>query len=239
MAGPAEGMPPYPPEFYLALEDGARSSAQAMVPMVLGLVQAESVVDVGCGTGTFLAEFRRHGVEDILGIDGLHVDRALLQIPPKRFVAADLAAGLPVNRTFDLVVSLEVAEHLSPERAEAFVEGLTRLGPVVVFSAAIPHQGGRHHVNEQWPRYWAGHFERRGYLALDCLRDRLWHRPGVEWWYAQNTLLYVRPDTRAAQPALARLPVTAAADVRSLVHPRRFLEVVDWAAGLYEESGGY
>src|SRR5262245_44009168 len=136
-------MQPYTNEYYRALSDGARRSARVVLPLVLEFVRPRSVIDVGCGLGTWLAVFREHGVEDVWGMDGDHVDREWLEIPADRFLAHDLSQPLRLGRSFDLVVSLEVAEHLPPSCADAFVESLTRLGPLLLFSAAAPYQGGR------------------------------------------------------------------------------------------------
>jgi len=164
------------------------------------LVRPKSVVDFGCGTGTWLAVFSRYGVREILGVDGPWIDHELLEIPSDRFVARDLSKPFYLDRQFDLVLSLEVAEHLPPESAHGFLDSLTRLGPIVLFSAAIPYQGGTGHLNEQWPEYWASLFERRGFNAVDCIRRRVWENPAVEWWYAQNAILLVRDDFRGATP---------------------------------------
>ncbi|HTU82550.1 MAG TPA: hypothetical protein VMF61_10495, partial [Candidatus Acidoferrales bacterium] len=96
------------------------------------------------------------------------------------------------GRTFDLAISLEVAEHLPESSAASFVATLTTLAPAVLFSAAVPFQGGEHHVNERWQSYWAELFERRGYTCVDCVRPRFWNDASIEFWYRQNTLVYVR-----------------------------------------------
>jgi 2-polyprenyl-3-methyl-5-hydroxy-6-metoxy-1,4-benzoquinol methylase len=153
---------PYTNDYYDALREGARRSARVVVPLVLGLVPARSVIDVGCGRGTWLAVFRAHGVEEVRGVDGDYVDRGRLEIPADRFEAHDLTRPLRPAGRFDLAVSLEVAEHLPAEAADAFVGSLTLLAPVVLFSAAAPYQGGEGHVNERWPAYWAGRFAARG-----------------------------------------------------------------------------
>src|SRR6266542_308161 len=144
----------YTQDFFRSRETGSLTSAHHIVPIVLDLVRPKSVVDVGCGLGTWLAVFAKHGVEDILGIDGGYVPTEALHIPPSRFRSCALTEALLIDRAFDLVVSLEVAEHLPRESAETFVESLATLGPAVLFSAAIPFQGGTGHVNEQWPEYW-------------------------------------------------------------------------------------
>lgn len=217
----------YPTEFYHAQEPDSRRSAEVIVPILLELFGLKSVVDVGCGTGAWLSVFQELGIEDILGIDGEWIDRRALRIPPEKFRAIDLSRSFKLSRKFDLAMSLEVAEHLPASSAETFVDTLVSLSPVVLFSAAIPGQGGTHHVNEQWPGYWARLFESRGYLAIDCIRRRVWDNAHVQWYYAQNALVFV------AEPHLKRSALLMGERERThlsqlaLVHPARFLAMAD------------
>jgi SAM-dependent methyltransferase len=218
-------MTPYTAEFFADLQAQTRSSAEVVVPRVIDLTSPASVVDVGCGTGTWLAVFRENGVEDVLGIDGEYVDQSALDIPRELFLARDLGAPVAIPREFDLVLSLEVGEHLPESSAATFVETLTSLGPIVLFSAAIPGQGGTNHVNEQWPGYWAELFRVHGYVHVDCFRRKLWHDESVARWYAQNLLLYVARDALARHAALADLYDPEETKPLDLVHPTRY---IDW-----------
>jgi len=194
------------------------------VPLILEFVSPASVVDVGCGTGGWLAEFRKLGVKDVLGIDGVWVDTTMLKIPKEQFKVADLGQAIHESRRFDLVVSLEVGEHLPPSAAKTFVESLVRLGPVVAFSAAIPFQGGYNHFNEQWPDYWAGLFAEHGYMFIDCLRSRIWTNPQVEWWYAQNMFFAVQRSRLHEFPQLQAAASETRPNQLSVVHPRAYVE---------------
>jgi hypothetical protein len=216
--------PSYERSFYQTLDEGVARSAEQIVPIVLEYLQPQSVVDVGCGTGTWLSAFHRRGVADILGFEGPWVDRDLLQIPTDRFRTADLAQPLRSDRRFDLVVSLEVAEHLPHTSAEIFIDTLTQLGQVVLFSAAIPYQGGQQHINERWPSYWATLFARRGFRAVDCLRPRLLHNTQIQWWYAQNMFFAVDSSQLDRCPALAEAAKHSPPQPLDLVHPLLFLE---------------
>ena len=113
-------------------------SAELIIPHVLKLISVDSVVDIGCGVGTWLSVFRNYGVKEILGIEGDWMPRKHLVIPETMFMSHDLTKNLKLNKTFDLAMSLEVAEHLPSDQAEIFVETLTKLAPVILFSAAIP-----------------------------------------------------------------------------------------------------
>jgi 2-polyprenyl-3-methyl-5-hydroxy-6-metoxy-1,4-benzoquinol methylase len=121
-------MQTYPGRFFEGLSEGARSSATEIVPLILELVHPGSVIDVGCGLGTWLSVFEEHGIDDILGLDGDYVDRTRLETPEERYLPFDLEKPFRIDRQFDLVVSLEVAEHLPGECAGTFVDSLTRLG---------------------------------------------------------------------------------------------------------------
>lgn len=218
--------PPYTEDFYKNQREGSRRSAKEIIPLVVELLQPQSVIDVGCGVGTWLSVFTEFGVEDIFGVDNDYVDKKLLEIPEERFLPTDLKRPLRINRQFDLVMSLEVAEHLPGECAGTFVDSLTRLGPVVLFSAAIPFQGGTHHINEQWPEYWAQYFQDGGYAAIDWIRKEIWQNDNVEWWYAQNILMFTRLDYVETHPVLKRMFEGTTPSQLSIVHPKKYLEMI-------------
>src|SRR4029077_8076010 len=104
----------------------------------------------------------------------------------------NLAERIEVPRRFDLAISVEVAEHLPFFRAETFVADLVRLSDLILFSAALPFQGGTDHINEQWLEFWAILFRQHGYVSCDFLRQRIWANPEVEFWYAQNIVVFCR-----------------------------------------------
>lgn len=213
--------PAYDRDYYRTLDATSLRSARRVVPRVLELVAPRRVVDIGCGRGSWLSVFQEHGVPEILGVDGDWVDPVGLHIPADRFRRVDLGRPLEIDGGFDLAVCLEVAEHLPEDRARGLAEDLARLAPVVLFSAAVPFQGGVGHVNEQWPDYWAERFAGLGFRVVDVLRRELWDDPEVVWWYAQNTLLFVREDRLAGLPRLLEAVVPEAPP--RLIHPRHYL----------------
>jgi SAM-dependent methyltransferase len=200
----------YDAKFYRELHV-TRESAREILPIVVGLLKPASIVDIGCGTGHWLATAIELGIGDVLGVDGAWAVKARLAIPQEKFLVHDLETPLKLNRRFDLAISLEVAEHLPPSRAWAFIELLCACADTVLFSAAIPGQGGRHHLNEQWPVYWADLFAGFGFECYDPLRPILWDNPRVLWYYAQNCLIYARGDSHIQASPVAK--------PYSLVHP--------------------
>ena len=214
----------YDAKFYDGLAGDVRSSAEVVVPIVVDLVQPLSVVDVGCGRGTWLDVFRGHGVGDVVGVDGPHIAPEDLEIPLEAFVRHDLREPLDLGRRFDLATSLEVAEHLPAEMAEQFVGELVAHAPAVLFSAAVPRQGGKGHVNERWPSYWSGLFEELGFVPIDVVRPAVWRDARVAFWYAQNVVLYVDPRQLPQVVTRASAPVGTPLD---LVHPALHLRERD------------
>ena len=180
----------YNTDFYTYIDDGSRASARTVAPLLLGEMTIASLLDVGAGHGAWAAEWMAAGVADVRAVDGDYVRTNQLVIPVDCFQAHDLTTPLDLGRRYDLVQSLEVAEHLPRAKAATFVETLTRHGDVVLFSAAVPHQGGEHHVNEQPPEYWRQLFAKHGYGAFDWLRPRLADQKQVKAWYRFNSVLY-------------------------------------------------
>jgi hypothetical protein len=187
----------YSADFYDYIDSGSRASARVVATLVLGEMKVKSLLDVGSGHGAWAAEWLNAGVADVVAVDGDYVARDQLAIPPERFVAHDLATPLDLERKFDLVQSLEVAEHLPADKAAGFVDNLVRHGDVILFSAAVPHQGGEHHVNEQPPEYWRLLFADRGYEVFDWMRPRLADKREVKAWYRFNSFIYANDAGQA------------------------------------------
>jgi SAM-dependent methyltransferase len=183
----------YSSDFFVGQVDGSARSAAAIVPLVLSLLPVNSVIDVGCGVAPWAAEFLANGVTDVLGIDGDYVDRSQLRIPRDRFVACDLMQPFEFDRTFDLAVCLEVAEHLPESRAAGLVADLTTIAPCLLFSAAVPGPTGTNHINSQYLPYWIELFQRQGYEAIDPIRPRIWGLKSVEWFYQQDIVMFAAP----------------------------------------------
>lgn len=195
----------YQSEFFDYLDRGSRRSAIKVVALVSGKLKPTSLIDVGCGRGIWVNEWMKAGVRDCVGVDGSYIDPNKLAIPKECFIARDLSKPFHLDRVFDIVQSLEVAEHINAASADVFVDNLCRLGQLILFSAAIPGQGGETHINEQPLEYWADKFRARGYLAYDWIRPRIARISEIEPWYRYNTLLFVTEQASAHLPADVRL----------------------------------
>jgi SAM-dependent methyltransferase len=191
----------------------AARSAERILDAVLARYPVASLLDVGCGLGTWLEVARRRGIADAHGIEGAWARPAPGLAPLIQVL--DLERPFDLGRRFDLAISLEVGEHLSDAAAAGFVQSLTRHAPVVLFSAAIPGQGGHHHVNERFLPYWSDLFAAHGYRALDVIRGAIWHDATVLWWLRQNIVLFADDAALARHPGLG----APAPGPLSIVHP--------------------
>jgi SAM-dependent methyltransferase len=207
----------YSPGYYEWQQAGARRSAAVVAPLLQERLRPRSIVDIGCGPGAWVATWRELGVTDAWGVDAAHVRSAGLLFPAECFVEHDLRLPLALERRFDLVLSLEVAQHLPEKHVPGFLDTLTGLGPAILFSAAVPHQGGDNHVNEQWQSWWAERLRLRGFEPRDVVRPAVWNDERVDWWYAQNALLYLADGDDSSVP---RMPL-------DVVHPRNLLTRVE------------
>lgn len=195
----------YDARFYDWVKLTAIGSARAVLPIAYAACNPQSVVDVGCGEGAWLTVWRELGVGEILGLDGAHVRQDRLMLAPGEFMATELNHPPAVARRFDLAQSLEVAEHLAPEAADRFVATLCALSDIVLFSAAVPGQGGEMHINEQHPSWWAARFKAQGYESFDAVRPQLREAAvDVAPWYKFNTVLYANATGQARLSEAAR-----------------------------------
>ncbi len=180
--------------FFDYVSIGSKRSAAIVAPLVLKHYRAKTLADIGCGRGAWLPEWERAGIADYLGIDGDYVDQDSLLIPGAHFKTQDLTKRFDIGRKFDLVVSLEVGEHINPHDTETFVDNLCAHADAILFSAAVPGQGGVFHVNEQNYEFWRERFSARGYRLFDFVRPKLRLHHDVEPWYRYNSLFFARGE---------------------------------------------
>lgn len=211
-------------DFYHDQSEGSKRSAQYIVPLVLNYLQPKNVIDVGCGIGTWLSVFKEYGLE-ILGCDGDYA-RKLLWIEQEEFRDIDLEKTIRMEKKFDLAITLEVAEHLSAARSDSFVYDLTCLSDFVLFSAAIPGQGGFKHINERFLSYWIMKFRRFGYIPVDCIRPFIWLNKEIEYWYRQNIILFCRKTALVNHSVLMSFYDSEKQNY-DLIHPEAYLNQIE------------
>ncbi|MCL2768450.1 MAG: class I SAM-dependent methyltransferase [Synergistaceae bacterium] len=226
---------PYSEDFY---SDYAKivSSLDTVVSLIMRIANPASVVDFGCAVGGALSCFKEKGVSEILGVDGFWVKEEQLLIAKDEFIRHDFNKGfLSLPKKYDLAISTEVAEHVEDANADAFIETLINASDIIVFSAAVPGQGGTNHVNEQWPQYWIDKFSKHDFVVIDCIREYLWNNDDVPFLYRQNLLLFCKND----KTSLLSLPEITSKRY-DIIHPvhyeRKLFQLFNLFSHLYEQG---
>jgi SAM-dependent methyltransferase len=218
----------YHPTYHDIKNAGSIAAARTILPLVFDIFEIDSVLDVGCGAGTWLAAARGLGASSLTGIEGEWAGewpkQEILPLSDFELVTQNLEDRFDLGRTYDLTICVEVAEHLTQLRAESLVNDLCSSSKRVLFAAAIPLQGGNNHLNEQWPSFWAKLFQDRGYIAMDFIRGRIWRDTSLPYWYRQNTILFVSDDQRDVTRTAVSLPAVVNLEALDLVHPELYRE---------------
>jgi SAM-dependent methyltransferase len=213
----------------LRATDQAYRSQETILEHLFSYYRPQTVVDIGCGPGYWLYFARALGIEDVHGYDSTDMPAEERELPPEFYSHADLSEPMDFERKADLAISTEVAEHIEIGRAGIFIDNLTRASDVVLFSAALPYQGGIGHVNENWVEYWFDLFSERDYRCFDFLRIPFWNDPRIHYYYRQNILLFVHRD-RA--PEFVAKGLEEEPRPLSLVHPDLYIQAVNRARPL-------
>lgn len=189
-----ESLKTYSTKFYKNQLTESFNSANYIVPIINNWFQPKTIVDVGCGVGAWLEVWKNQdNIEEIKGLDAKFVDKSFMRIDmDSEFLEVDLNKPLPELNRYDLAICLEVAEHLEESRANSFVEDLTKLSDVILFSAAIPGQEGTKHINEQFLSYWVEKFKLYDFKCYDVLRPIIWNIPSIAFWFRQNSVVFVK-----------------------------------------------
>lgn len=160
-------------EKFFAKRNSLLWRADILCPAIMNVLQPESLIDVGCAIGDFVKWFNDNGI-NAYGLEGSVAVRKYMVIPEKQFSIMDLRKSLLfTHRSYDLAMSIEVAEHIEPEYAEMYVKNLISLSDRLLLTIAGPGQKGHSHVNLQPMEYWDALFIRFNYQRHAVIESKL------------------------------------------------------------------
>lgn len=181
----------YDERYYKRHQAGSYQSALQILRFVHSITHFQTMVDYGCGIGTWGNAARSLGTKEYLGIDQHAFDVGYMLISESEYLQGNLQHPIRLRSSYDLAVCVEVAEHISKDFADALVDNVCQNSEVVLFSAALTYQGGTGHINEQPCTYWIEKFRSKGYMPVDCIRPAFWDNEQIEIWYRNNCILYM------------------------------------------------
>lgn len=134
----------------------------AIAERIVGDIRPRRVLDAGCGFGFLVEALRERGVE-AFGVDvsPFAVSKLHPSVQPYCRQGSIVA---PLGETYDLIVTIEVLEHLAPGDAEAAVVNLCAHADDILFSSTPFDRKELTHVNVRPPEYWAEQFARQGFF---------------------------------------------------------------------------
>lgn len=176
-------------------------------------LQPKSVIDVGCGSGQILYWLRRKNrfvpIQDRVVVRGFEKSVSATRFWPKSvkdyIQIADCTEILPRSNVADVVICVEVAEHITEDSSPQLINNLCALSQnFIVFSAAPPGQGGIGHINEQIWDFWEEKFLSNGWIEdisktnefraaidLDLVNLVLGRKRRVSPWYRSNIRILI------------------------------------------------
>jgi len=156
----------------------------------------KSILDLGCGIGSFLSGAVLVGCEDVIGIE-LNYENSKKYIVKNIFPYikyGDITKDINLKRQFDCVISIEVAEHLSPGETDSFIKNLVYYSrKYIIFSAAAPGQPGRGHINLRKRSLWIRDIVSHGVVVRkDLVKEcrRKWRKLGSPGYLLENLIIF-------------------------------------------------
>ena len=170
-------------------------SAQKVAEILCDNLDFQTVFDIGCGMGLYLAELYKLG-KTCAGCDG-SPDGVRMASEDLLVFLADATKPILVNRKNDIVICFEVAEHIARRHSRQLVKNCAANGRRIVFTAAPPGQVGVGHINVQPYEFWINLFGEQGFKHDSVLSGRIREQmasQGVVSWIAANLMVFNGPD---------------------------------------------
>ena len=149
--------------------------------------------------------FEEAGVK-VKGLEGSKFAFDHMMIDPANVEHFDLRKKYQPTHSVDLVISIEVAEHIEQLFVGNYVDVLTKHGASnIIMTAAAPGQGGEGHVNEQPAEYWVEKLQDAGYKRNLQLEENIIHW-GAEARAVKDAPLELRRLTTDKVPTVKEAP---------------------------------
>jgi glycosyltransferase involved in cell wall biosynthesis/SAM-dependent methyltransferase len=142
---------------YYQIEQEELPFATRLAKWISNNLGVKNAIDIGCGPGIYVNELRNNSIDAI----GYDIDE---RVKDKLHLVQKSIFDIQEEQT-ELVLCLEVAEHIESNMNEKIAENITKLllpGGTLIWSAAHPGQDGVGHINCQPKEYWIDQFEKQG-----------------------------------------------------------------------------
>jgi hypothetical protein len=145
-----------------------------------------TVLDLGCGDGSYVRYLNESpNIFMSTGVDGNPNTEILAG---SNCWQADLSQPLYLPKPIDLIVSLEVGEHIPVEYESVFLDNVVKYAKKwIILSWAVPGQGGDGHINCRDNDYIIEKMAQRGFIINWEESFKLRAESSLSWF--KNTLM--------------------------------------------------
>ncbi len=188
----------YNKKYYRSFSNDSNLSANIILSEIFKTIECKSVIDIGCGTGMWLENVYKILKDNQLiltGVDGYQI-KDLKKFNKAKYYFKNLEEDF-IFPKHDFLMCMEVAEHLSSNNAKSFVNNLCGIADVILFSAAVPGQGGLKHINERYANYWIDLFKKNDFVANDSFKKNIWMNNAFKNcpYYISNSFLFINKNS--------------------------------------------
>jgi glycosyltransferase involved in cell wall biosynthesis len=174
---------------YDQIADEEQVPAERLAKWISSALPPGTVLDIGCGPGTYVDALRTFGIR----ARGIDVDD---RVVGKDHLKYQSLFDLTDSDQSDTVICLEVAEHIEEEKADQVAAQVAScVKKTLIWTAAQPGQGGIGHINCQSKEYWAEKLTAQGLVRNLELENRMLdfvvQGPHMGW-FRNNVMLFVR-----------------------------------------------
>ena len=186
----------YENKYYKKHYDECREWEKKIGSYIVEILKIKSVIDLGCGIGSFLEGAYESGCTEILGIElNLKIADKYIEEKIKPYIQyGDLTVPLKLEKHFDCCISFEVAEHLHEKNSQQFIDNLTEYtSKYIIMTAAPPGQRGTQHFNLQERDYWIKRIEKKEFVYRKDLIEQCtkgWVDFEVPWYIFRNLMVF-------------------------------------------------
>ena len=171
-----------------------KTSAEIMMNSLVRDLKPTSLIDIGCGPGHFANEVKR--LDETIDVSAVDIEESAKDFinPNVNFNITDLSVPMLVEKKSDVVICLEVVEHIDEKHEYILCENIVKhVGKYLVVTIAQPHQKDPGHINLKEPIYWINKFEKLG-LTVNIEMTKKWinewlNTGKVERYFVQNLLV--------------------------------------------------
>lgn len=184
----------YNRDFHKSIENDEYPQAVRVGEYISTFLKPSSFLDFGCSTGLYLREVQIK-MPDIHAVGFEFSKEAVDSALCNYVLQADLTNPVEIERIPNtLGLCLEVLEHIEDKYWRQVLENMTRSCDKIIFSAAVPGQGGTGHINCRPKIDWIKRFHELGWVVdLDASRHLInYMQQGYHMgWFSNNAMVLI------------------------------------------------